>query len=181
MTPFPHAWFDRPAPDVARDLIGSRLEVGPLAARVVETEAYTSDDPASHSFGGPRPRNRAMFGPAGLAYVYRSYGIHWCLNVVCRSGDAVLLRALEPLAGLEVMARRRGTEAPRALCSGPGKIGQAFGLDAAADGADILRFHPAPRGPVVTGPRIGITRATDRPWRFGSEGSAFLSRRFPGT
>lgn len=181
LTPLSHRWFDRPAPEVARDLIGLRLVVGDMAARVVETEAYTADDPASHSFGGLRVRNRSMFGPAGLAYIYRSYGIHWCLNVVCRSGDAVLLRALEPLEGVAAMAARRGTDDPRRLCSGPGKIGQALGLTAADDGTDILRFHPAAPVAVVTGPRIGITRATDRPWRFGLAGSPFLSRRFAGT
>lgn len=152
-----------------------------MAARIVETEAYTTDDPASHSFGGPRGRNRSMFGPPGLAYIYRSYGIHWCLNVVCRTGEAVLFRALEPLDGLEAMAARRGTDDPRGLCSGPGKIGQALGLDGRHDGTDILRLYPAPPVAVVTGPRIGITRATDRAWRFGLAGSPFLSRRFAGT
>lgn len=178
MTRISTAWFDRPAPDVARDLIGCHLTVRGAGGRVVETEAYTPDDPASHSFRGPGRRNASMFGPPGLAYVYRSYGIHWCLNVVCRPGSAVLIRALEPMDGVEAMALRRGTDDPRRLCRGPGCIGQALALSAADDGQDIL--HIASGGParIAQGPRIGITRAIDLPWRFGEAGSRFLSKPF---
>lgn len=176
--PMDHSFFDRPAADVACALIGAQLSVRGAGGIVVETEAYAEDDPASHSFGGPRGRNRTMFGPAGLAYVYRSYGIHWCLNVVCQRGEAVLLRALAPDHGLEEMELRRGTGAPRNLCSGPGKLGQALGIGPDDDGADILRFTAGAAAEVLTGPRIGITRATEVPWRFGMQGSPFLSRRF---
>ncbi len=180
----PSGFFDRPAPEVAPDLVGATLSVGPCGGIVCETEAYTRDDPASHSFRGPTARNRAMFGPPGSAYVYLSYGLHWCLNVVCQSGDAVLLRALEPLEGLAEMRARRGPVADRLLCAGPGRLGQALGIGAAQDGLafDAPRFGLGPRIAPVTllvGPRIGISRAAERPWRFGLAGARSLSRRFP--
>lgn len=177
------AFCTRPALTVAADLLGACLTVRGCGGRVVETEAYAADDPASHSFRGPGQRNAAMFGPAGHAYVYRSYGLHWCLNVVCTPGEAVLIRALEPLEGLAIMRRRRGQEDLAALCSGPGKLGQALGIDRADDGAAFdgvaLRLlpDPVPATLRLAGPRIGISRAVDLPWRFGLRGSPFLSRR----
>ena len=177
-------FLDRPAHEVAADLIGALLTHDGAGGLVVETEAYAADDPASHSFSGPTARNAAMFGPAGHAYVYRSYGIHWCFNVVCAPGSAVLVRALEPTTGLPAMVRRRGLEDVRALCSGPGKLCQALALDQAQNGRPIgqgaLRLAIASGRPaVVTGPRIGISKAVDVPWRFGLCGSRFLSRPFP--
>jgi DNA-3-methyladenine glycosylase len=177
--------FSRPPVDVARDLIGARLTLGGVGGIIVETEAYHHEDPASHSHGGRTPRNAAMFGPVVRAYVYRSYGIHWCLNVVCGTepGSAVLIRALEPTDGLDIMRARRGVEATRLLCSGPGRLAQALAITREHDGARLdeapfaLTF--APGRPIVAGPRIGISRAADRPWRFGLAGSRFLSRPFP--
>ena len=163
---------------MAADLLGKMLVVdrhGSLTSgRIVETEAYTSDDPASHSFSGPTRRNAAMFGPAGHLYVYLSYGIHRCANVVTGTdgdGQAVLLRAVAPVEGIEVMRRRRGG---RALADGPGTLCEAFGIDLADTGADLtddgaIRIcddgMPGPSDP-ITGPRVGITKATERPWRF---------------
>lgn len=178
------SFFSRPAVAVARDVIGATLTVNGAGGIVVESEAYEPDDPASHSYRGQTRRNRAMFGPAGHAYVYRSYGIHWCLNFVCLPGSAVLIRALEPTRGVERMVERRGTDRPRLLCSGPGRLTQALGIDASMDGLNLdgppftLTLAPGAL-PIVTGPRIGITRAVDHPWRFGFAGSPFLSGRFP--
>jgi DNA-3-methyladenine glycosylase len=176
-----NAAFALPAPDLAPRLIGARLTVGPCAGIVTETEAYAPDDPASHSFPGPTRRNAAMFGPPGTAYVYRSYGLHWCLNVVGLPGHAVLIRALEPVAGLALMADRRGRPAP--LASGPGMLAQALGITGADNGRPFgppgFRLEPAGPAALLTGPRIGITRAADWPWRWGLAGSAFLSRPFP--
>jgi DNA-3-methyladenine glycosylase len=182
--PVSPAFFARDAVTVARALVGASLLFDGVGGVIVETEAYSRDDPASHSFNGPTSRNAAMFGPAGHAYVYRSYGIHWCLNAVCNgaeAGSAVLIRALAPEAGLELMHRRRGVDDLRLLCAGPGRLCQALGITVAQNGASLdrapFRIEAAP-GPVavVAGPRIGITRATDRPWRFALAGSRFLSR-----
>ncbi|MFH5927175.1 DNA-3-methyladenine glycosylase [Roseomonas xinghualingensis] len=185
MASLPQSFFRRPAAEVARDLIGTTLLIDGIGGVVVETEAYDHEDPASHSFGGPTRRNASMFGPAGHAYVYRSYGLHWCLNFVCGAeprGSAVLIRALEPAAGIEVMRQRRGVEKARLLCSGPGRLCQALGVTDAMDGLPLDRapfaLLPGQAVDVVTGRRIGITRGAETPWRFGRAGSAFLSRRF---
>ena len=178
--------FDASSPDVARWLIGVTLLVDGIGGVIVETEAYDREDPASHSFSGPTARNAAMFGPPGRAYVYRSYGIHWCLNMVCREaghGAGVLIRALAPTAGLDEMRARRGLDDVRLLCAGPGRVGQALGITRALDG---LRLDAPPfellagssMAPVITGPRIGISKAMEQPWRFGLKGSPFLSRPF---
>jgi DNA-3-methyladenine glycosylase len=172
---------------VARDLVGWTLLVDGVGGVLVETEAYAPDDPASHAFGGRTPRNAVMFGPPGHLYVYRSYGIHWCANVVCGAegvGAAVLLRALEPVAGVEEMQRRRGLEDPRLLAAGPGRLTQALGLAGEHDGADltgppfVLRPPDGPRD-VTASPRVGITRAVDLPWRYSLAGSSFVSRPRP--
>lgn len=175
----------RPSPEVARSLIGALLTFDGVGGVVVETEAYDIDDPASHAFSGPTPRNAPMFGPVGRAYVYRSYGLHWCLNLVCgpHPGAAVLFRALEPTDGLDRMIARRGLMDVRKLAAGPGRLCQALGIDASQNTlpmtASPFRLEPAPRTAlVVEGPRIGITKAVDLPWRYGLAGSPFLSRSF---
>lgn len=175
------SFFDRPVLDVARELIGIRLLVGGVGGSIVEVEAYAPDDPASHSFRGPTPRNAAMFGPAGHAYVYKIYGIHFCLNFVCQPGHAVLIRAIQPEAGLEEMRARRGGVGERQLCSGPGKLAQALGIDLALDGLplDAAPFALEPSEgaqDVATGLRIGITKGVETPWRFARRGSPYMSR-----
>jgi DNA-3-methyladenine glycosylase len=177
-------FFARSVHDVAPELIGATLLVDGVGGLIVEAEAYDHEDPASHAYRGKTARNAAMFGPYGTAYVYRSYGIHWCLNLVCGDAgvpEAVLVRALEPAHGLDLMRERRGLDDPRLLCAGPGRLCQALGVTRAHDGLplDEPPFElAARRGPVevVTGPRIGITRAAELPWRYGLAGSRFLSR-----
>jgi DNA-3-methyladenine glycosylase len=179
-------FFARSVHEVAPELIGVALLVNGVGGTIVEVEAYDQDDPASHGFGGLTPRTASMFGPPGHAYVYRSYGIHWCLNLVCAAegrAEAALVRALEPTHGLETMRSRRGLEAPRALCSGPGKLCQALGITRVDDGQpldeppfELLARETEPT--LAVGPRIGITRAVEEPWRYGLAGSPFLSRRF---
>lgn len=175
-------WHRRPEV-VAAELIGFEFRVDGVGGIIVETEAYAADDPASHSFVGQTRRNTAMFGPPGRLYVYRSYGLHWCVNFVCERGSAVLLRALEPRHGLDRMAARRGTSDPRLLCSGPGRLSVALGIDGSWDGyslenEDISLIAPAARSPMLAGRRIGISKALEKTWRFGLAGSVFLSRRF---
>ena len=169
---------------VARQLIGVTVLVDGVGGRIVETEAYDRLDPASHTYGGMTPRNAAMFGPPAHAYVYRSYGIHWCLNFVCREaghGAGVLIRAIEPLAGLDRMRERRGVGELRRLCSGPGKVCQALGITQrhnrlALDAPPFTLLARAEAFAVQAGPRIGISRAMDTPWRFVLAGSPYLSK-----
>jgi DNA-3-methyladenine glycosylase len=179
-------FFDRSVLDVAPALIGATLMVGRCGGVIVEVEAYHHTDPAAHSYRGQTERNAVMFGPPGYAYVYRSYGIHWCLNFVCEaagSASAVLIRALEPTEGLSVMRRRRGLFEAKTLCSGPGKLCEALGVTRKMNGEPldrppfIIRARAQPVD-VVRGVRIGITKAVDHPWRFGLRGSPFLSRPF---
>jgi DNA-3-methyladenine glycosylase len=177
-------FFARSVHEVAPDLIGATLLVDGVGGTIVEVEAYDADDPAGHGYRGPTRRNAAMFGPPGHAYVYRSYGIHWCLNLVCAPAgraEAVLLRALEPTHGLEVMRERRALDDVRALCSGPGKLCQSLGVTSRHDGLplDTPPFELGERRAVpeiAIGTRVGLTKATTRPWRYGLAGSPFLSR-----
>ncbi len=174
------AFFARSVHDVAPELVGATLLFDGVGGRIVEVEAYDHEDPAAHSYGGKTARNASMFGPPGRAYVYRSYGIHWCLNLVCEDASAVLLRALEPTHGLEAMTARRGTAEPRLLASGPGRLAQALGVTREHDGLRVDRapFELYAREDVVVevGRRVGITKAAERPWRYGEAGSKFLSR-----
>lgn len=178
--------FYAPSDQVARQLIGVLVFIDGVGGRIVETEAYDRDDPASHTFRGETPRNASMFGPPAHAYVYRSYGMHWCLNFVCREpghGAGVLLRAVEPVLGLDRMRTRRGVDDVRQLCSGPGKLGQAMGVTHALNGKSLalppFELEAASESvEIVSGPRIGISKAMDTMWRFGLKGSPFLSRKF---
>jgi len=180
------SFFARSVHDVAPELIGASLMVNGVGGHIVEVEAYHHTDPAAHSYGGQTPRNEVMFGPPGFAYVYRSYGIHWCLNFVCEeegSASAVLIRALEPTTGIPAMRRRRGWTDERMLCSGPGKLGEALAVTRALNGLALdkppFELRARPDDPqILTGPRIGITKAADRPWRYGLKGSRFLSKPF---
>lgn len=183
------SFFNRSVLEVAPDLIGATLLVDGVGGRIVELEAYHHTEPAAHSYNGPTPRNAVMFGPAGYAYIYRSYGIHWCLNFVCEpagSASAVLIRALEPVEGLPLMRRRRGLSDPRLLCSGPGRLCEALRVTAVHNGLALdappfaLLAKPEPVE-IVVGVRIGITKAVDKPWRYGEKGSRFLSKPFPET
>ena len=187
--PLTRAFFSRSVLEVAPDLIGAILLVNGIGGRLVEVEAYRQTDPAAHSFRGPTPRNAVMFGPPGFTYVYRSYGIHWCLNFVCEpkgSASAVLIRAIEPTAGLSVMKRRRGMDDERLLCSGPGRLCEALAITHAQNGLALnappfkLLARDSPLE-VVAGPRIGLTKAVDKPWRYGLKGSRFLSKPFAAT
>jgi DNA-3-methyladenine glycosylase len=179
-------FFDRNVHEVAPRLIGATLLVDGVGGPIVEVEAYHHTDPAAHSYGGRTDRNAVMFGPAGYAYVYRSYGIHWCVNFVCEregSASAVLIRAMAPQSGLAVMRARRGLTDDRLLCSGPGRLCEALGITKAHNGMALDRAPFklwAPHVPVevVAGPRIGITRAVELPWRYGLAGSPYLSRPF---
>lgn len=178
------AFFDRSVHEVAPDLIGATMLVDGAGGIIVEVEAYHHTEPAAHSFNGMTPRNAVMFGPPGFAYVYRSYGIHWCVNFVCEqtgSASAVLIRALEPTNGIEKMRSRRGLTDVRHLCSGPGKLCQALGITIAHSGLALNRppfalFAASSPADVAVGVRIGITKAADLPWRYGLAGSPFLSK-----
>jgi DNA-3-methyladenine glycosylase len=179
-------FFKRSVHEVAPDLIGVELLVDGVGGRIVEVEAYHHTDPAAHSYGGPTARNAVMFGPPGYVYVYRSYGIHWCVNFVCEpagSAAAVLIRAIEPTTGLPVMRRRRGGVDDRLLCSGPGRVCEALRISReqnglALDAPPFELFARSGTVEVVTGPRIGLTKAVDRPWRYGLKGSRYLSKPF---
>jgi DNA-3-methyladenine glycosylase len=178
--------FSQSSIKVARRLIGVRLTIDGVGGVIVETEAYDREDPASHSYPGPTPRNEVMFGPPGRAYIYLSYGIHWCLNFVCREaghGAGVLIRALEPTTGIALMMQRRRQKDPHLLCSGPGRLGEALAVTHELNGKRLDRrpFSLKAAGQrvrVVSGPRIGISKAIDEPWRFGLAGSSYLSHPF---
>jgi DNA-3-methyladenine glycosylase len=184
--PLRRAFFARSVHAVAPDLIGATLLVDGVGGIIVEVEAYHHTDPAAHSFHGPTPRNAVMFGSPGYAYVYRSYGIHWCVNFVCEkqgSASAVLIRALQPTHGLAAMRRRRGLHDERSLCSGPGKLCEALGItikhsELPLDAPPIALHARIGKVEVVSGVRIGITKAVDLPWRYGLKGSRFLSKPF---
>jgi DNA-3-methyladenine glycosylase len=181
------AFFSRSILEVAPDLIGATMLVNGVGGLIVEVEAYRHTEPAAHSFRGQTPRNAVMFGPPGYTYVYRSYGIHWCVNFVCEpkgSASAVLIRAIEPTAGLPAIRRRRGLTDARLFCSGPGRLCEALGITAAQNGMALDAppfelFAGDGAVEVVAGPRIGITKAAELPWRYGLKGSRFLSKPFP--
>jgi len=177
-------FFARPVLEVAEELIGATFLVDGVGGKIVEVEAYHQKEPAAHGYRGRTERNATMFGAPGHAYVYRSYGVHWCVNFVCEPegvADAVLIRALEPTQELDLMRQRRGVDDERLLCAGPGRLCQALAITRAHDGLALdrppFRLEPRPEKPeVVCGPRIGISRATELPWRYGLAGSPYLSR-----
>jgi DNA-3-methyladenine glycosylase len=179
-------FFARSVHAVAPDLIGATFLFNGVGGRIVEVEAYHHTDPAAHSYGGRTERNAVMFGPPGFVYVYRSYGIHWCVNFVCEpegSASAVLIRAIEPLEGLEKMRRRRGLKDVRLLCAGPGRLCEALGISRAHNGLPLdappFRLERRTgRVEIAVGPRIGLTKAVEQPWRYGLAGSRFLSKPF---
>jgi len=183
--PLKRAFFARSVHEVAPDLVGATLLVNGVGGIIVELEAYHHTDPAAHSFRGPTPRNSVMFGPPGFVYVYRSYGIHWCVNFVCEkegSASAVLIRALQPTHGIATMRRRRRWQDERSLCSGPGKLTEALGITIAHNGLPLdaapFALHARTETPeIAAGVRIGITKAVDLPWRYGVKDSKFLSKR----
>jgi DNA-3-methyladenine glycosylase len=185
--PLKRDFFDRSVHEVAPDLVGATLLFDGAGGTIVEVEAYHHTDPASHSYVRRTPRNGVMFGPAGHAYVYRSYGIHWCVNFVCEaegSASAVLIRAIEPKVGIPLMQLRRGRQDVKVLCSGPGKLCEALGITGAHDGATLDRkpfaIHARQAEPdMAIGIRIGITKGVELPWRYGLKGSKFLSKPFP--
>jgi DNA-3-methyladenine glycosylase len=185
MKPLGPRFFARDVDVVARALIGTTLLFGKSGGIIVETEAYDPTDPAAHSYGNRQTaRNAVMFGKPGHAYVYFIYGMYWCLNFVCRDASAVLIRALEPTHGLAAMARRRGSDDPRTLCSGPGKLCDALGITGKHNGLSLFAppFALTKRiaePPIATGVRIGLTKAADLPRRYGLANSPYLSRRFP--
>jgi DNA-3-methyladenine glycosylase len=184
--PLKRAFFARSVHEVAPDLIGATLLFNGVGGLIVEVEAYHHTEPAAHSFNGPTPRNRIMFGPPGFSYVYRSYGIHWCVNFVCEKvgeASAVLIRALQPTHGLAAMRRRRGLEEERSLCSGPGKLCQALGItikhsELPLDAPPFALYARVGKAELATGVRIGITKAADLPWRYGLRGSRYVSKPF---
>ncbi|MBN9006386.1 MAG: DNA-3-methyladenine glycosylase [Rhizobiales bacterium] len=184
--PLKCSFFSRNVLEVAPDLIGATLLVNGVGGVIVEVEAYHHTEPAAHSYRGPTPRNMVMFGPAGFTYIYRSYGIHWCMNFVCEkegSAAAVLIRALQPTHGIPAMRRRRGLHDERSLCSGPGKLCEALGISIAhnalpLDAPPIALYRRTEAIDVVTGVRIGITKAAALPWRYGLKGSKFVSKPF---
>jgi DNA-3-methyladenine glycosylase len=184
--PLKRAFFARSVHEVAPDLIGAALLVDGVGGAIVEVEAYHHTDPAAHSFRGPTPRNQVMFGPPGFIYVYRSYGIHWCINFVCEeegSASAVLIRALQPTHGVSAMRRRRRLHDERSLCSGPGKLTEALAITdkhngLALDVPPIALHARAVRPEIIAGVRIGITKAAELPWRYGLKDSKFLSKPF---
>lgn len=184
--PLKRSFFARGVLEVAPDLIGATMLVDGVGGIIVEVEAYHHSEPAAHSFNGPTPRNQVMFGPPGFSYVYRSYGIHWCVNFVCeKTGEAsaVLIRALQPTHGIPAMRRRRGLHDERSLCSGPGKLCEALGITSAhselpLDAPPYALYARVGKPEVVTGLRIGITKAVDLPWRYGLKDSRFVSKRF---
>jgi DNA-3-methyladenine glycosylase len=185
--PLTRKFFARSVHQVAPDLIGATLLVDGVGGIITEVEAYHHTEPAAHSFIGPTPRNRVMFGPPGFLYVYRSYGIHWCMNFVCEkegSASAVLIRALEPTHGIPAMRRRRGLHDERTLCSGPGKLCEAMAVSdkhntLPLDAPPIAIYARTRKPEIVSGIRIGITKAAELPWRYGLKGSRFLSKPFP--
>jgi DNA-3-methyladenine glycosylase len=184
--PLKRAFFARSVHEVAPDLIGATLLVNGVGGIIVEIEAYHHTDPAAHSFRGPTERNKVMFGPPGFTYVYRSYGIHWCVNFVCEeegSASAVLIRALQPTHGIPAMRRRRGLHDERSLCSGPGKLTEVLGITQAHNGLPLdappfQLFARTSKPGISAGLRIGITKAVELPWRYGLKGSRFLSKPF---